>query len=326
MDAVAAPFDAAARITQPFSAAAHDDAPQARSHELVIHSKQYRIVGTLGEGGMGTVYRAYDPLLERDVALKVMKPGLPAAARRCFRAEALYGARLCHPSLVRIFDLGILPDRGLEWFAMEYLRGKDLEQLITSARHRGLRFSLALVGQVFDGILDALSHVHRQGVIHRDVKPANIFVMREPHGSSSQRGARVTAKLLDFGVACDIRRQRDDEIDRCGDPRYVAPEQVLADVRPDARTDVYAAGISLFEVLTGRHPFEDLLREPVGSLLVAHCQRNVPPPSQWLPYELPVVTRCGLDVVVAKACAKDPSERFASAADMRHALLDVLPG
>jgi len=319
MDAVASPFDAAARITQPFTAAVHDDVPQLDSRQLVIHSKQYRIVDTLGEGGMGKVYRAYDPLLERDVALKVMKPGLPIAARRCFRAEALYGARLCHPSLPRVFDLGILPDRGLEWFAMEYLRGKDLERLLSNARDRGMRFSLALVRQVFDGILDALSYAHRQGVIHRDVKPANIFVTREPHG------ARVSAKLLDFGVACDIR-QRDDEIERCGDPRYVAPEQVIADVRPDARTDVYAAGMSLFEVLTGRHPFEDLLGGPVATLLAAHCQRTIPAPSHWLPGEVRAVIRCGLDVVLAKACAKDPDDRFASAGDMRRALLDVLPG
>jgi len=325
MDAVASPLDAAARITQPFAVAAHDDAPQLDSQKLVIHSKQYRIVGTLGEGGMGTVYRAYDPLLERDVALKVMKPGLPAAARRCFRAEALYGARLCHPSLPRIFDLGILPDRGLEWFAMEYLRGKDLERLLMGARRKGLRFSLPLVGQVFGGILDALEHAHRHGIVHRDVKPANIFVTREPGSSADAATTRVTAKLLDFGVACDVR-QPAHEIERCGDPRYVAPEQVLADVRPDGRSDVYAAGISLFEALTGRHPFEELLREPVSTLLAAHCQRTVPPPSHWLPGSVPAVTRCGLDVVIAKACAKDPERRFASAADMRAALLDVLPG
>lgn len=319
MDAVASSFDAAARITQPF-AASYDDAPQVDSRQLVIHSKQYRIMSTLGEGGMGTVYRAYDPLLERDVALKVLKPGLPAAARRCFRAEALYGARLCHPNLARIFDLGILPDRGLEWFAMEHLRGKDLERLLVGARRRGMRFSLALVGQVFDGILDALSYAHRQGIIHRDVKPANIFVSREHHAN------RVSAKLLDFGVACDIRRQGNEEIARCGDPRYVAPEQALGGTRPDARTDVYAAGISLFEVLTGRHPFEDLLDQPVAKLISAHCHRTPPPPSQWLPPELSAATRCALDVVFAKACAKDPAKRFASAADMRRALLDALPG
>ncbi|MCX4240872.1 serine/threonine-protein kinase [Paraliomyxa miuraensis] len=318
MDAIAAPLDVAARITQPF-AAAIEDAPKVDA-KLVIHSKQYRIVGTLGEGGMGMVYRAYDPLLERDVALKVLKPGLPAAARRCFRAEALHGARLCHPNLARIFDLGILPDRGLEWFAMEYLRGKDLERLIMGARRRGLRFSLTLMFQVFDGILDALAYAHRQGVIHRDVKPSNIFVTREPHAG------RVSAKLLDFGVACDVRRQRDDEIERCGDPRYVAPEQALGTVRPDARTDVYAAGISLFEVLTGRHPFEELLGQPAKVLIEAQVGRPIPAPSQWLPLELSAGVRCGLDVVVAKACAKDPKQRFESANDMRRALLDALPG
>lgn len=317
MDVAAPVLEPAARVTQPFASDV-DEAPPARSRELVIHSKQYRIVETLGEGGMGMVHRAYDPVLERDVALKVLKPGLPPAARRCFRQEALLGARLCHPNLVRIFDFGVLPDRGLEWFAMEFLRGKDLERLLGGARRRGLRFSLTLVGQVFDGVLDALSHAHRQGIIHRDVKPANIFVSRESHGT------RVTAKLLDFGVACDVRRA-DQTIERCGDPRYVAPEQAIGGVTPDARTDVYAAGMSLFEVLTGRHPFEDLLGESSEALIAAHCHRELPQPGHLLPRELSVAVRCGLDVVVAKACAKDPSERFASAADMRRALLDVLP-
>jgi len=319
MNAVAQKLDAASRVTQPF-AAGLEEPPRLDSRELVIHSKQYRIVDTLGEGGMGTVYRAYDPVLERDVALKVMKAGLPAQARRCFRAEALYGARLCHPNLVRIFDLGIMPDRGLEWFAMEHLRGKDLERLLHGARRRGLRFSFTLVAQVFDGILDALDHSHRNGIIHRDVKPANIFVSRETHGT------RVAAKLLDFGVAYDVRRLGEDEIERCGDPRYVAPEQALGGSAPDARTDVYAAGISLFEVVTGRHPFEDLLRSPSSTLIAAHCTRTPPLPSEQLPRELPAAVRCGLDVVFSKACAKDPDDRFASAADMRRALLDVLPG
>lgn len=318
MDAVLTPLATSARITQPFAAGVDED-PQLDSRELVIHSKQYRILETLGEGGMGTVYRAYDPVLERDVALKVMKTGLPAPARRCFRAEALVGAKLCHPNLVRIFDLGIMPDRGLEWFAMEFLRGKDLERLLVRARRRGLRFSLTLVGQVFDGILDALSHAHRHGIIHRDVKPANIFVSRESHGT------RVSAKLLDFGVACDLRREASDGIERCGDPRYVAPEQALGGTQPDARLDVYAAGMSLFEVVTGRHPFEDLLSESSPALIAAHCERTPPRLSDHLPHELPVSIRCGLDVVFDKACAKDPDDRFESAADMRRALLDVLP-
>ncbi|MEM7159524.1 MAG: serine/threonine-protein kinase [Myxococcota bacterium] len=318
MDAVAQKHDADARVTQPF-AVGTDESPRTDPRKLVIHSKQYRMTETLGEGGMGTVYRAYDPVLERDVALKVMKPGLPALARRCFRQEALFGARLCHPNLVRIFDLGVLPDEGLEWFAMEYLPGKDLERLLGGARRRGLRFSLTLVGQVFDGVLDALSHAHRHGVIHRDVKPANIFVSRETHGT------RVSAKLLDFGVACDLRRNDETMTERCGDPRYVAPEQAVGGVVPDARTDVYAAGMSLFEVVTGRHPFQELLDGPTDALIQAHCHQMPPQPGHFLPSELPVAIRCGLDVVFTKACAKDPADRFASAADMRRALLDVLP-
>ena len=318
MDAFAPLLDAANRTTQPFAAQMEDAAPRL-SRELVFHSKQYRIVEQLGEGGMGLVYRAYDPLLERDVALKVMKAGLPRQARRCFRQEAIFGAKLCHPNLVRIFDLGILPELDLEWFAMEYLEGKDLERLLEGARRRGLRFSLTLVGQVFDGVLDALAHAHAHGVIHRDVKPANIFVSRETSG------ARVSAKLLDFGVAFDLRRASEGAAERCGDPRYVAPEQALGGTVPDGRTDVYAAGMSLFEVLTGRHPFQEILGEPTNTLIEAHCERTPPLPSRFLPRELPVALRCGLDVVFAKACAKDPEERFASAADMRRALLDVLP-
>lgn len=315
MDVVASPL--AARVTQPF-AVEQVDAPQSTQPDLLIHSKQYRIRDTIGEGGMGTVYRAYDPLLERDVAIKVMKPGLPQAARRCFRQEALFGAKLCHPNLARVFDLGALPDRGLEWFAMEFVHGKDLEHLLVGARRRGLRFSLTLVTQVFDGVLDALSYAHAHGVIHRDVKPANIFVSRD------DRGRRVSAKLLDFGVACDVRRASEGAVERCGDPRYVAPEQALGGVVPDARTDVYATGMSLFEAVTGRHPFEDLLHENHEELIVAHCERTPPLPSRFLPKELPVAIRCGLDVVFAKACAKAPTERFASAADMRRALADVL--
>lgn len=304
------------RVTQPF-VAQRIPTHTAREPDLVLHSKQYRITETLGEGGMGTVYRAYDPLLERDVALKVMKEGLPKAARRCFRHEALFGARLSHPNLVKVFDLGALPESGLEWFAMEWLRGKDLERLIMAARDRGLRFSLTLVAQVFDGVLDALSHAHRHGVIHRDVKPANIFVSR-------QDGPRVSARLLDFGVACDLRRDDGHALERCGDPRYVAPEQALGGTTPDARTDVYAVGMSLFEAVTGQHPFEDLMGASHRTLIEAQCERVPPLPSRLLPKQLPVPIRCGLDVVFAKACAKDPAERFATAADMRRALADVL--
>ena len=305
------------RVTRSFAdesaAPYHEELP---STSLLIHSKQYRVVETLGEGGMGNVYRAYDPVLERDVALKVMKHGLPGPARQRFRQEALYGARLSHPNLARVYDLGFWPDRGIDWFAMEYLRGRDLEILLTRARQRGMRFSLKFAIDVFDGVLDALHHAHGEGVVHRDVKPGNIFVSRQKHRD------RVWAKLLDFGVAIDVSVTDGVVSEICGDPRYIAPEQALGSDDLDGRTDVYAAGMSLFEVLTGRHPFEDLVGSHHEKLLSAQCTRDVSPVGKLLP-DLPVDIRCALDVIVSKACAKDPAERFESAAALRTALLEL---
>lgn len=292
----------------------HDEVP---SSALLIHSKQYRVTGTLGEGGMGNVYRAYDPVLERDVALKVMKHGLPGEARQRFRQEAMYGARLSHPNLARVYDLGFWPDRGIDWFAMEYLQGRDLEVLLTRARERGMRFSLRFAVDVFDGVLDALDHAHREGLVHRDVKPGNIFVGRQRHRD------RVWAKLLDFGVAVDVRGDGRGVAEICGDPRYIAPEQALGSDELDGRTDVYAAGMSLFETLTGRHPFQDLVGAHHEMLLEAQCTREVPQVGQYLP-DLPASLRCAMDVIVDKACAKDPADRFESAATMRVALLDAV--
>lgn len=292
---------------------------EAPCPSFLIHSKQYRVLERLGEGGMGEVYRAYDPVLERDVALKVMKHGLPGAARHRFRQEAVFGARLCHPHVARVFDLGFWPDGRLDWFAMEYLRGRDLEVLLRRARDKSVRFSLRFVVDLFDGILDALDHAHGMGLVHRDVKPANIFVGRQRHRD------RIWAKLLDFGVALDERDLGQSPYELCGDPRYISPEQAVGDRDLDHRTDIYAAGMSLFEVLTGRHPFEDLMKGHHTKLLAAHCSRDVELPSRYLPGDVPAEVRCAVDVIVTRAVAKDPAARFESAAAMRQALLDLLP-
>ncbi len=314
----ASALDSVARETRPF-AAELEPVDWVEPSEMVIHSKQYRVMGQMGEGGMGTIYHAYDPVLERDVALKVMKPGLPGAARQRFRMEALYGARLSHPNLARVYDLGFMPDRGLDWFAMEHLRGKDLDRLLARARQRNMRLSFAIVAHVFGGVLDALEHAHRRGVVHRDVKPSNIFVCRDVEDG------RIWSKLLDFGVALDLARHKG-PIEICGDPRYIAPEQALGNRPLDGRTDLYAAGITLFELVTGRHPFHDLLEAPSRDLLAAQCERDVPRPGNLLPAAVSKEVRYGLDVVVQRACDKDPDKRFASAADMRTAMLDVLRG
>lgn len=308
-----------ARITQAF-APTTDVVTRGGTFDpsaALVHSKQYRIVDQLGEGGMGTVYQAYDPMLERNVAIKVLKPGLPTAVRRRFLAEARHGAQLSHPHLARVYDLGIELDTGLDWFAMEYLQGRDLETLLRRARSKRMRLPTALVGLVFDHVLDALQHAHDAGLVHRDVKPANIFVARRPGHDI------VSAKLLDFGVALD-RRQGRDHTDICGDPRYVAPEQILGEPETDHRADIYAAGMSLFEALAGWHPLESVIAQGTQALIQAQCEGELPPLCAALPKHWPATMRTRLENVVRVACAKRASDRFASAAAMRKALKQAL--
>ena len=291
------------------------------SGTMLAHTKQYQIEGCIGEGGMGWVYKAWDPVLERPVALKVMKPEVPESERDRFRREAVWGARFCHPAIARVFDLVGVPGQGHSWFVMECLPGRDLGTLSERARRRATRIPLRLLADVFRQTLGALQYSHECQVVHRDVKPENMFVTRDPNTSF------VTSKLLDFGVALDLAEIGEPERHLVGDPRYIAPEQTEHGREVDGRADVYAAGMSLYEALTNRHPFADILaREgsPVPALLKAQRERTPMPPSTYLPDEMPATLVCGLDVVIAKATAKDPEDRFESARAMQDTLLDVL--
>lgn len=268
---------------------------------------------------MGWIYRAWDPELERDVALKVMKPDVPERERRRFRQEALYGARFHHPSIVRVYDLVGVPGQGISWFAMEYLPGKDMRGVIERAHEREKTIPFRLVGDVFRQMLAALQYAHDCGVVHRDVKPANMYVTRDPNTRF------VTCKLLDFGVALDVRSSvSPTEQHLCGDPRYIAPEQARLGNEIDGRADIYAAGMALYEIIAGRHPFEDLLECPPRELLTAHRERTPQPLSNFLPTTTPVEIAVGLDVVFERACAKDLNGRFSSAREMNEALFEVL--
>lgn len=300
------------RSTIPFAFGGDEPAPLAPAR-AVLHSKQYRILKLVGEGGMGKVYRAHDPILERDVALKVLKPGLPAGARQRFVREARYGARLCHRNIVRVYDLGVLPDEALDWFAMEYLMGRDLEDLLQRADARDGRLPPRVVFTVFDRILDALTYAHERGVVHRDVKPANIFVTRD------REGQHFGVRLLDFGVALDLRDPGDTR-DLCGDPRYCPPEQALGLQRIDHRADLYATGMALCEALTGRHPFRHALDGKPMEIVRALCELRFPMIQEWLPSQWPERTRDAIAHMIGRACAKDPSERFEDAPAMRRAL------
>ena len=286
-----------------------------RPHEgsIIAHVKQYQVEELVGEGGMGWVYRAFDPVLEREVALKIMKPDVPAAEQRRFRQEALYGARFLHPCMVRVYDTVGVPGQGIAWIAMEYLPGRDLDDVIVRARRKKAAIPFRLVADVFRQILGGLQYAHDCGVVHRDVKPANMFVTRDPNTRF------VTTKLLDFGVALDLRKDHAERI-LVGDPRYMAPEQQRMGVPVDPRADVYAAGMSLYEAVTGRHPLQEFLDGSRDDLLAAHRDHRPVPLSTWLPNKTPVELACGLDVVFEKATAKRPEERFQSASDMQQAL------
>lgn len=277
----------------------------------IDHQRRYRLRTQIGEGGMGVIWRARDEVLERDVAIKFLKPDVPQGYRGRFRREAKLGADFVHPNLVRVLDAGALGGVD-EWMAMDYLEGNDLGGLLEDQGRLGPRVLL----DVFDQALAALSHVHDRRVVHRDVKPYNLFLARE-HG----RGVRV--KLIDFGICRNfaVPEPADEQI--VGDPRYMPPEQAALGTRIDGRTDLYALGISLIQAATGRHPYEHLFEAPVGELLHAHAQVPAPVPGPGLPASVSPPFARGLDEICRQACARDPAERFATAAEMRAALAEL---
>jgi serine/threonine protein kinase len=286
----------------------------------VGHFKRYQIQQCIGEGGMGRVYLAHDPMLRREVAVKVMRADVPEAERRRFRREAIFGARFCHPSIVRIFDMGEYrsPEGSpIEWFSMEYLPGSDLERVLERALAHGRRLPVLSVLDIFRQVLSALQYAHECDVVHRDVKPANIYVTRDPNTRF------LTTKLLDFGIALDLDGRSNSEA-ICGNPFYMAPEQTIPGAAIDCRADVYAAGLSFYEVVTGRHPLVEFRSAAVETVFSAQCKHQPLPPSVYLPRDTPARLIQAVDLIFERACAKDPDDRFQSAADMREAMLVFL--
>ena len=268
---------------------------------------RYNVVGEIGRGAMGVVYRAIDPMLERTVAIKTINmaldPGEMEHYEKRFMIEARAAGGLNHPNIVTIHDIGRSGD--LAYMAMECLEGRELKSLIAGGEVTPDR-ALEIAAQVADG----LAYAHRHEVVHRDIKPANIMILGD---------GRV--KITDFGIArmrsADVRTQTGVVL---GSPRYLSPEQVLGK-RCDTRADTFSLGVILYEMLTGQAPFNGV---DVNSLMYQIVNFTPPPPSSVNPALPPMI-----DLIIAKALAKSADGRYADiaelAADLRHCRLAGVP-
>ncbi|MGI8984868.1 MAG: protein kinase domain-containing protein, partial [Acidimicrobiales bacterium] len=263
---------------------------------------RYRLARHLARGGMAEVYVAEDQLLNRTVAVKVLFPELARdeAFVERFRREARAAASLNHHNVVSVYDFG--EDEGSWFIVMEYVEGRTLRDIIRSEGKMDPVRAAALAAEVAAALVAA----HARGIIHRDVKPANVLIT----------AGAGTVKVADFGIAraADARQDLTMPGTVLGTATYLSPEQAQgADV--DARTDVYSLGMVLYEMVAGKPPFTG--ESPVA---VAYQQLNeiAPPPSTKNPLVPPA-----LDAVVMKAMAKDPAQRQATAQELREELLAI---
>ena len=266
---------------------------------------RYDLLRVLGEGAMGVVYEGRDPNLDRRVAIKTVKvanlsPDAAAEYEMRFRTEARSAARLQHPHIVSVYDSA--RDGDVAYLVMEYVQGKDLKAHLDS----GVRYSLEQSLRMIRDLLAGLDYAHRQGIVHRDVKPANLLI---------EAGGGV--KLTDFGVA---RIQDSGELTRTqggmiGTLKYMSPEQVQGQ-RIDSRTDLFSVGVVLYQLLTDRRPFDGDNDFAIIHQIIGHH----PEPPSSINARLPAA----IDAVVARALAKDRDQRFATARDFAVALQSAM--
>ncbi|MBW4437593.1 MAG: protein kinase [Pleurocapsa minor GSE-CHR-MK-17-07R] len=260
---------------------------------------QFEILEEIGRGGMATVYRARQKNINRDVAVKVLPRALlhdPGFYER-FTREVDVIAHLEHPHILPIYDFGEV--EGVPYIAMRFLGGGTMSQMI----RRG-QVPLETLVKPFSQIAQALEYAHHQGIIHRDLKPANILM--------DERG---NAYLTDFGIAKVLNSNLTGSA-IIGTPAYMSPEQAHGGTL-DARADIYSLGVVLFELITGREPYQ---AETPVALLLKHINEPMPSPRIYRP-DVPQA----LEIVVAKATAKNPNERYASAGDLADALAEAVP-
>jgi serine/threonine-protein kinase len=261
----------------------------------------------VGTGGMGVVYRAWQESVKRDVAVKVMRArcGIDKVIAKRFLREARLASQLTHPCTVSVIDFGQTDDEVL-YLVMELVRGPTLAQLIANER-----FTATRAARIAYQLADALAAAHGQDIVHRDLKPANVIVLAEPAG-------RDAIKVLDFGLAKVMHDLEEVTVhtisgNLLGTPTYMAPEMTTGDT-VDGRSDLYALGVMLYEMLVGRPPF---VSQSVHQLISMHASTPVPA----LPAEVPPLVAA----VVYRLLAKAPADRYQSAAALRDALEPLVP-
>jgi serine/threonine-protein kinase len=265
--------------------------------DMPSHLGKYVVTAQIGRGAMGVVYKGFDPHIQRTVALKTIRKdtgGHDQMLAERFKHEAQAAGRLSHPGIVAVFDYGEVGD--LTFIAMEYVEGHDLGESFT----RGTQFALKDTVSLMVQLLDALGHAHSKGVVHRDIKPSNIILTSD---------GRV--KVADFGIARIEMSELTQSGVVMGTPSYMAPEQYLG--HPvDRRTDLFAAGVILFQLLTGQRPFHGSYEQMVYKV----CHEDPPKPSEVVPglvaYEF--------DRIVETALARSPGQRYQDASVFRQAL------
>jgi serine/threonine-protein kinase len=274
---------------------------------MISQLGRYEIISELGQGAMGVVYKARDPLIDRIVAIKTINLSMAQDEddeyEGRFYQEARAAGRLNHPNIVTIYDVGKSDD--IAYIAMEFLQGSELRDLMRDRGNLPIDQVLDMVAQVASG----LAYAHEHEIVHRDIKPSNIMVIRDGH-----------VKITDFGIArmasSAVRTQTGMVL---GSPKYMSPEQVLGKVI-DQRSDIFSLGVMLYEMLTGESPFAG---ENVNSIMF-QTLNAVPAPPSTLNSKVPGM----LNFIVAKALAKEVEDRYQNATDFAldlRACRDTLP-
>ena len=266
---------------------------------------RFEVVSTLGQGAMGTVYKAVDPLIERTVAIKTINLNLSNEERAEFEErfyrEAKSAGRLNHTNIVTIYDVGETGD--IAYIAMEYLEGESLREMLDS----GVVLPVDMIVKIASRIASALNYAHENHVVHRDIKPANIMIT-----------ANRNVKIMDFGIAQIPSGSRTQLGTVLGSPKYMAPEQVAGQAT-DGKTDIFALGVVLYEMLTGTTPFNG---DNLSAIMYKILNDEPAAPSTLNPRVPPVFDR-----IVGRALAKRPEDRYQSAREFARDLRnqDAIP-